>query len=465
MSEIKINLPSTSFPMKANLPAKEPEIIKFWEEINLYQELRSKSKGRDKFILHDGPPYANGHIHIGTALNKILKDIVVRFNQMMGKDAPYVPGWDCHGLPIEWKVEEEYKKKGKNKDTIPVNEFREECRQFAASWIEIQKKEFNRLGVNGDWKNHYTTMSKSSEAQIAREISKFIINGGLYRGFKPVLWSVVETTALADAEVEYYDHTSNTIYTKFLIKSGPEKFMNSSVVIWTTTPWTIPCNRALAFNNKINYSIIKINNNEKIIIAEKLVDKVLVDCKITNFEIVESFSGSELKNIICNHPFKEIGYTFDVPMLDGNFVNLEQGTGIVHCAPSHGPDDYYLCLNNNIQAFDTIDDKGHYTKNIIKFAGTHIFKADDIIINELTNSNSLLGKGKLKHSYPHSWRSKAPLVHRATPQWFISMETNKLRQKSLTAIGNTKFYPAVGQNRLRSMIETRPDWCVSRQMF
>ena len=463
MSEIKINLPSTSFPMKANLPAKEPEIIKFWEEINLYQELRSKSKGRDKFILHDGPPYANGHIHIGTALNKILKDIVVRFNQMMGKDAPYVPGWDCHGLPIEWKVEEEYKKKGKNKDTIPVNEFREECRQFAASWIEIQKKEFNRLGVNGDWKNHYTTMSKSSEAQIAREISKFIINGGLYRGFKPVLWSVVETTALADAEVEYYDHTSNTIYTKFLIKSGPEKFMNSSVVIWTTTPWTIPCNRALAFNNKINYSIIKINNNEKIIIAEKLVDKVLVDCKITNFEIVESFSGSELKNIICNHPFKEIGYTFDVPMLDGNFVNLEQGTGIVHCAPSHGPDDYYLCLNNNIQAFDTIDDKGHYTKNIIKFAGTHIFKADDIIINELTNSNSLLGKGKLKHSYPHSWRSKAPLVHRATPQWFISMETNKLRQKSLTAIVNTKFYPAVGQNRLRSMIETRPDWCVSRQ--
>ncbi|MBM5787641.1 MAG: isoleucine--tRNA ligase, partial [Pelagibacterales bacterium] len=463
MSEIKINLPSTSFPMKANLPAKEPEIIKFWEEINLYQELRSKSKGRDKFILHDGPPYANGHIHIGTALNKILKDIVVRFNQMMGKDAPYVPGWDCHGLPIEWKVEEEYKKKGKNKDTIPVNEFREECRQFAASWIEIQKKEFNRLGVNGDWKNHYTTMSKSSEAQIAREISKFIINGGLYRGFKPVLWSVVETTALADAEVEYYDHTSNTIYAKFFIKSGPEKFMNSSVVIWTTTPWTIPCNKALAFNNKINYSIIKINNNEKIIIAEKLVDKVLVDCKITNFEIVENFSGSELKNIICNHPFKEIGYTFDVPMLDGNFVNLEQGTGIVHCAPSHGPDDYYLCLNNNIQAFDTIDDKGHYTKNIIKFAGTHIFKADDIIINELTNSNSLLGKGKLKHSYPHSWRSKAPLVHRATPQWFISMEKNNLRQKSLTAIGNTKFYPAVGQNRLRSMIETRPDWCVSRQ--
>ena len=463
MSEIKINLPATSFPMKANLPVKEPEIIKFWEEINLYQELRSKSKDRDKFILHDGPPYANGHIHIGTALNKILKDIVVRFNQMMGKDAPYVPGWDCHGLPIEWKVEEEYKKKGKNKDTIPVNEFREECRQFAASWIEIQKKEFNRLGVNGDWKNHYTTMSKSSEAQIAREISKFIINGGLYRGFKPVLWSVVETTALADAEVEYYDHTSNTIYGKFLIKSGPEKFMNCSVVIWTTTPWTIPCNRALAFNSKINYSIVKINNNEKIIIAEKLIDKVLVDCKITNFEIIESFSGSEFKNIICNHPFKDIGYTFDVPMLDGNFVNLEQGTGIVHCAPSHGPDDYYLCLNNNIQAFDTIDDKGHYTKNIIKFAGTHIFKADDVIINELTNLNRLLGKGKLKHSYPHSWRSKAPLVHRATPQWFISMETNKLRQKSLTAIGNTKFYPAVGQNRLRSMIETRPDWCVSRQ--
>ena len=463
MSEIKINLPETSFPMKANLPTKELEILEFWEQINLYQELRSKTKGREKFILHDGPPYANGHIHIGTALNKILKDIVVRFNQMSGKDAPYVPGWDCHGLPIEWKVEEEYKKKGKNKDTVPVNEFRKECREFATSWIEIQKKEFNRLGVNGDWKNYYTTMSKSSEAQITREISKFIINGGLYRGFKPVLWSVVEATALADAEVEYYDHTSNTIYSKFLIKSGPEKFLNCNVVIWTTTPWTIPCNRALAFNNKINYSIVKINNNEKIIIAEKLVEKVLADCAITKHEIIESFSGSELKNIICNHPLKDIGYTFDVPMLDANFVNLEQGTGIVHCAPSHGPDDYYLCLNNNIQAFDTIDDKGHYTKNIIKFSGIHIFKADDLIINELTNLKRLLGKGKLKHSYPHSWRSKAPLVHRATPQWFISMETNDLRKKSIAAIGNTKFYPAVGQNRLRSMIETRPDWCVSRQ--
>jgi isoleucyl-tRNA synthetase len=463
MSEIKINLPETSFPMKANLPTKEPEILKFWEEINLYQELRSNSKGREKFILHDGPPYANGHIHIGTALNKILKDIVVRFNQMTGMDAPYVPGWDCHGLPIEWKVEEEYKKKGKNKDTIPVNEFRKECREFAARWIEIQNKEFNRLGVNGDWKNYYTTMSKSSEAQITREISKFIINGGLYRGFKPVLWSVVESTALADAEVEYYDHTSNTIYSKFLIKSGPEKFLNCNIIIWTTTPWTIPCNRALAFNNKINYSIVKINNNEKIIIAEKLIDKVLADCAITKYEIIESFSGSELKNIICNHPFKDIGYTFDVPMLDANFVNLEQGTGIVHCAPSHGPDDYYLCLNNNIQAFDTIDDKGHYTKNIIKFSGTHIFKADDIIINELTSLSRLLGKSKLKHSYPHSWRSKAPLVHRATPQWFISMETNDLRKKSIAAIGNTKFYPAVGQNRLRSMIETRPDWCISRQ--
>jgi isoleucyl-tRNA synthetase len=463
MSDIKINLPDTSFPMKANLPSKEPEILKFWEEINLYNELRVASKGKDKFILHDGPPYANGHIHIGTALNKILKDIVVRFNQKTGKDAPYVPGWDCHGLPIEWKVEEEYKKKGKNKDTVPINEFRNECREFATKWIEIQKTEFRRLGVNGDWKNYYTTMSKSSEAQIAREISKFIVNGGLYRGFKPVLWSVVEATALADAEVEYYDHTSNTIYAKFLIKSGPEKFVNSSVVIWTTTPWTIPCNRALAFNDKINYSILRINNNEKIIVAKELVQKVLADCKIIQYEILENFSGSELKNIVCNHPFKDIGYTFDVPMLNADFVNLEQGTGIVHCAPSHGPDDYYLCLNNNIQAFDTIDDKGHYTKSIIKFNGIHIFKADEVIINELSNLSRLLGKGKLNHSYPHSWRSKAPLIHRATPQWFISMDTNNLRQKSIKAIEKTKFYPAVGQNRLRSMIETRPDWCVSRQ--
>ncbi len=463
MSENNINLPVTSFQMKANLPSKEPEILKLWNEINIYKEIRAKSVSREKFILHDGPPYANGHIHIGTALNKILKDVVVRFNQIDGKDAPYVPGWDCHGLPIEWKVEEEYKKKGKNKDAVPINEFRNECRKFAEHWIKIQKDEFYRLGVNADWSDYYTTMSKSSEAQIVREISKFILNGGLYRAFKPVLWSVIEATALADAEVEYYDHTSNTIYACFLFTKGPDYLLGSKIVIWTTTPWTIPCNKALAFNSKIDYVLLSINGSEKIVVAEQLISKFLLECKIQKFEVIKKFSGKEFQGTFCQHPFKNIGYNFDVPMLDGNFVNLEQGTGIVHCAPSHGPDDYYLCLSNNINASNTINDKGFYTSDIKKFEGIHIFKADEKVIEELEKSNNLLGKGKLKHSYPHSWRSKAPLVHRATPQWFISMEKNDLRKKSLDAIKITHFYPKSGQNRLRAMVETRPDWCISRQ--
>jgi len=463
MKDIKVHLPQTSFPMRGNLPVKEIEILKFWEEIDIYNLVRSKSKNRLKFILHDGPPYANGHIHIGTALNKILKDIVVRFNQLVGKDAPYVPGWDCHGLPIEWKVEEEFKKKGKNKDSIPINEFRKVCRDFAKYWIEIQKKEFCRLGVNGDWKNYYTTMHNSSEAQITREISKFLINGGLYRGFKPVLWSVVEATALADAEVEYFDKISNTVYVKFRIKKGPEKFLNASIIIWTTTPWTIPCNRALAFNKDINYCLINLHSGEKIIVASDLYKKVLEECKINEFKLIETFSGKNLENIICSHPFEKFGYDFNVPAFHGQFVSLEQGTGIVHLAPSHGPDDYYLCQKNGIEAFQSIDDKGNYTNQIKNFAGLNILKVDDKISDNLLKTGNLLGRGKLKHNYPHSWRSKAPLVHRATPQWFISMEANDLRKNAINSITKTSFYPAIGQNRLKSMIETRPDWCVSRQ--
>ncbi len=468
MSDTKVNLPKTQLGMKANLPTKEPELLKFWSEINLYDNLRSNSLTKEKFVLHDGPPYANGNIHIGTALNKILKDIIIRYQQMSGKNAVYVPGWDCHGLPIEWKIEEEYKKKGKDKKNISIIEFRKECRDFASSWIAKQKEQFKRLGVEGDWKNPYMTMSKEAEAQIAVEILKFLQNGGLYNGYKPVLWSVVEATALADAEVEYADHKSNTIFTKFPIQGKLEELDDVKIIIWTTTPWTIPCNRALAFNSNYEYSILEVLQNdkkEKILVASQLVEQVLKECNISDYKILHSLKGAKLSGAKCYHPFKKYGYDFDVPLLDAEFVTLEQGTGIVHIAPSHGPDDFNLGLKNNIRAENTIDDNGHYTNVIKKFEGIHIFKADKIIIEELQINNSLLGSGTLLHSYPHSWRSKAPLVHRATPQWFISMDTNELRNVSLKAIDNTIFYPAVGKNRLRSMIETRPDWCISRQRF
>ena len=470
MSKEDLNLPKTSFPMKANLPHKEPGIVEFWDKINLYKQLREQSKGKEKFILHDGPPYANGYIHMGTALNKILKDVVTRFHQMNGKDSNYVPGWDCHGLPIEWKIEEQYKKDKKNKDEVPISEFRKECREFANKWIDVQKKEFKRLGVVGDWENYYSTMSFDAEASIVRELGKFLLEGSLYKGFKPVLWSTVEKTALADAEVEYKDHTSNTIYVGFKVESSKIKILNDSqIIIWTTTPWTIPANRALAYNKNLDYTVIEINdsssnfNNQKIVVASKLLDTIIKGCELKKYKKIDSFKGEDFKETICSHPFKDLGYEYQVPMLDAQFVTLEQGTGIVHCAPSHGPDDFNLCLKHGIKSVDTIDDNGRYTKYIPKFEGIHVFKADEIIIEKLKECKKLLSNGKLTHSYPHSWRSKAPLVHRATPQWFISMESHKLRNIALKAIDETKFYPRRGKIRIRSMIETRPDWCVSRQ--
>ena len=470
MSKEDLNLPKTSFSMKANLPHKEPGIVEFWDKINLYKQLREQSKGKEKFILHDGPPYANGYIHMGTALNKILKDVVTRFHQMNGKDSNYVPGWDCHGLPIEWKIEEQYKKDKKNKDEVPISEFRKECREFANKWIDVQKKEFKRLGVIGDWENYYSTMSFDAEASIVRELGKFLLEGSLYKGFKPVLWSTVEKTALADAEVEYKDHTSNTIYVGFKVESSKIKILNDSqIIIWTTTPWTIPANRALAYNKNLDYTVIEINdsssnfNNQKIVVASKLLDTIIKGCELKKYKKINSFKGEDFKETICSHPFKDLGYEYQVPMLDAQFVTLEQGTGIVHCAPSHGPDDFNLCLKHGIKSVDTIDDNGRYTKHIPKFEGIHVFKADEIIIEKLKECKKLLSNGKLTHSYPHSWRSKAPLVHRATPQWFISMESHKLRNIALKAIDETKFYPRRGKIRIRSMIETRPDWCVSRQ--
>ncbi len=469
MSKAQINLPKTTFSMKANLPTREPEILELWKKIDLYKELRNSRKGAEKFVLHDGPPYANGNIHMGTALNKILKDIIVKFHQMDGKDSVYVPGWDCHGLPIEWKIEEQYKKNKKNKNEVPIVEFRKECRSFAEKWIGVHKEQFKRLGVVGDWENYYSTMSYDAEAQIVRELGKFLKEGSLYRGFKPVLWSTVEKTALADAEVEYQDHKSDTIYVNFPVKSSNIKELeNSNIVIWTTTPWTIPANKALAYNESLDYLLIQINDNgefkdKKIVIAESLLETVIKDCEIQKYKKLKSFKGKDFKNTICNHPFLNLGYDYDIPMLEARFVTTEQGTGIVHCAPSHGPDDFNLCINNGIKAIETVDGDGKYTKNVSLFEGIHIFKANPIVIEKLKEQKKLLKNGELVHSYPHSWRSKAPLVHRATPQWFISMESHKLRKKALKAIDETIFYPSKGKERLKSMIETRPDWCVSRQ--
>ncbi len=469
MSKENINLPKTIFSMKANLPANEPSMIEYWDKINLYQKLRNSSKGKEKFILHDGPPYANGNIHMGTALNKILKDIITKFHQMDDKDSVYVPGWYCHGLPIEWKIEEQYKKNKKDKNEVPIVEFRQECRDFANKWIEIHKNQFKRLGVIGDWENYYSTMSFDAEAQIVRELAKFLKEGSLYRGYKPVLWSTVEKTALADAEVEYLDHASDTIYASFPIKKSKLADLNNcEIIIWTTTPWTIPANKALAYNNSLNYLIVEIDDEgdfkgRKIVVVKDLLESVIKECKIENHKILKEISGKEFSGTICNHPFFKIGYDYEIPMFEAKFVTTEQGSGIVHCAPSHGPDDFNLCLKHGIKALETVDDDGKYTKNIPKFEGIHIFKANSIIIENLREQKNLLANGKLNHSYPHSWRSKAPLVHRATAQWFISMESHDLRKKSLKAIDETMFYPSKAKERIKSMIETRPDWCVSRQ--
>ena len=426
MSKENLQLPKTAFSMKANLPNKEPGIIQHWEQTNLYKKLRQKAKGKKKFILHDGPPYANGHIHMGTALNKILKDMITRFHQMDGKDSIYVPGWDCHGLPIEWKIEEQYKKNKKNKDDVPIKDFRKECREFANKWIDVHIEEFKRLGVVGDFKNYYSTMSFKAEAQIVRELGKFLMDKSLYQGFKPVLWSTVEKTALADAEVEYLNHVSNTIYVAFKVKNTNKDFLkDTSIVIWTTTPWTIPANKALAYNDNIDYSLLQIDKiddfeGNKIIVANDLIESFISSCKIKNFKKLKSFKGKELKGTICSHPFIKLGFDYEVPMLNANFVDTEQGTGIVHCAPSHGPDDFNLCLQNNIPSKYTVDDSGRYTKEIPFFENLHIFKADEEVIKKLKEEKSLLSSDKLQHSYPHSWRSKAPLIYRATPQWFIS---------------------------------------------
>ncbi len=513
-------LPQTDFPMRAGLPQLEPKLVERWQKTDLYGQLRKKAKGRPKFILHDGPPYANGNIHIGHALNKILKDLVTKSQQMLGNDSNYVPGWDCHGLPIEWKIEEQYRAKGKNKDLVPIVEFRKECRTFAEHWMGVQSEEFQRLGVVGDFRNPYTTMSYPAEAQIARELHKFAETGQLYRGSKPVMWSVVEKTALAEAEVEYHDYQSDMVWVKFpvnpssvknkavfeadLLKQGG-KFTHdllkaSSVVIWTTTPWTLPGNRAISFNNKIEYGLYEVTkapeNNwakvgERYILADKLADAVMKAGKVEAYEKRAVVSADDLKSLICAHPLRTAnlgGYRFSVPLLDGDHVTDDAGTGFVHTAPGHGREDFDIwtavetTTKLRAQNIDTaipytVDENGAFTSEAPGFTGERVItdkgekgRANDAVIKALSEAGMMVARGRLKHSYPHSWRSKKPVIFRNTPQWFIHMDRatpslggKSLRDVSLRSIRETEWVPPSGENRIRGMIEAKPDWVVSRQ--
>jgi isoleucyl-tRNA synthetase len=483
-------LPRTDFPMRAGLPQKEPELVKRWDALNLYARLRETAKDRETFVLHDGPPYANGTIHIGHALNKILKDVVSRTQQMAGKNAPYVPGWDCHGLPIEWKIEEKYRAAGQDKDAVPIIQFREECRAFARHWVSVQAAEFRRLGVEGDWQNPYTTMTVAAEARIAGEIHKFLLNGGLYKGAKPVLWSVVEKTALAEAEVEYHDVTSTMIWVKFpVIRASHPALDGSSVVIWTTTPWTMPGNRAIAFGETIGYDVYRVDSvadgsnavvGETLVVATALAEAVAKAAGITGWTATATLTGAELTGTLCRHPLRDQGYEFDVPLLPGDHVTDDAGTGFVHTAPGHGEDDFILGRKFGIEVPQTVGPDGVYYDHVPLFAGLRVYKPDGkpgdagpAVLKALAAAGGLLASGRLKHSYPHSWRSKAPLIFRTTPQWFIAMDRplpnldgtpgGTLRERALAAIDQTAFYPPQGRNRLRSMIESRPDWCISRQ--
>jgi isoleucyl-tRNA synthetase len=530
-------LPETAFPMRAGLPQMEPRMLERWAKIRLYDKLREAAKGRAKFILHDGPPYANGNIHIGHALNKILKDLVTRSQQMLGHDSNYVPGWDCHGLPIEWKIEEEYMAKGKAKpnlrDPVAMTAFRAECRAFAEHWLNVQREEFKRLGVEGDWNHPYTTMSFPAEATIAKELMTFAKTGQLYRGSKPVMWSVVEKTALAEAEVEYHDYQSDMVWVKFPVVLPPTGSLidpedtllvsDASVVIWTTTPWTIPGNRAISFNSKIKYAIYEVTSapegnwlkkDELLILAEKLAPDVMKAAKIEsgNYRLVKKFAPTALSLLLCAHPLRDSGlggYQFDVPLLDGDHVTDDAGTGFVHTAPGHGREDFdiWTASTRLLQSRGvdpaipyTVDENGAFTKDAPGFEGKRVITdkgekgdANQAVIDALVKAGMLLARGRLKHQYPHSWRSKKPVIFRNTPQWFIHMDQEipyleklsrenrakrkaagisdghnqpipkTLRDVSLQSIRDTEWVPKSGENRITGMIEAKPDWVISRQ--
>jgi isoleucyl-tRNA synthetase len=502
-------LPQTDFPMRAGLPQKEPELLARWERLKLYHRLREAAHGRVKFVLHDGPPYANGNIHIGTALNKILKDVVTRSQQMLGYDSNYVPGWDCHGLPIEWKIEEDYRAKGKNKDVVPVNEFRAECRAFAEYWLDVQRGEFKRLGVEGDWDNPYTTMSFAAEAQIARELMKFAANGTLYRGSKPVMWSVVEKTALAEAEVEYEDYVSDQVWVKFPVafafgeqqrfQALEQAYRGASIVIWTTTPWTIPGNRAISYSPKIAYGLYRVaeapadnwaKTGDRLIVADKLAEEVFRQARVAAFEKLRAVPAEDLAALACAHPLKGHAgaYEFVVPLLSGDHVSDDAGTGFVHTAPGHGREDFDVWTANarelgprgiNTAIPYTVDENGAFTDHAPGFTGRRVITdkgekgdANEAVTRALAEAGQLLARGRLKHQYPHSWRSKKPVIFRNTPQWFIAMDqayelpdagNATLRARALAGIKATQWVPPQGENRITGMIEAKPDWVISRQ--
>ncbi|MFG1426380.1 isoleucine--tRNA ligase [Roseixanthobacter glucoisosaccharinicivorans] len=522
-------LPQTDFPMRGGLPKKEPELLERWARIGLRERLREEGRGRPRFVLHDGPPYANGNIHIGHALNKILKDVVTRSQQMLGFDSNYVPGWDCHGLPIEWKIEEEnYRKKGKAKpdfsDSAAMIAFRQECRAYAEHWLNEQRTEFKRLGVEGDWDHPYTTMSFLGEAQIAREIIKFAENGLLYRGSKPVMWSVVEKTALAEAEVEYHDHQSDTVWVKFPVVgpvavagwqsqthrlANPADIQSASIVIWTTTPWTMPGNRAISFSNRISYGLYEVTEapadnwskaGDKLILADKLADDVFKAARVTSFSRLGDVPADVLANLVTAHPLASLGYSFKVPLLEGDHVTDDAGTGFVHTAPGHGREDFEIWTAHrrwleergiNPAIPYTVDEDSFYTDQAPGFAGKRVITdkgekgdANQAVIDALVAAGNLLARGRLKHQYPHSWRSKKPVIFRNTPQWFIAMDQDirnadgtaaprpatlagnapdTLRARALAGIKTVDWVPATGENRITGMIASRPDWVVSRQ--
>ncbi|MBS8228684.1 isoleucine--tRNA ligase [Vannielia litorea] len=516
-----LNLPQTEFPMRAGLPKREPGWLARWEEIGVYDRLREK-EGRTPFTLHDGPPYANGHLHIGHGLNKILKDMVVRSQQMMGRDARYIPGWDCHGLPIEWKIEELYRQKGKDKDEVPIVELRQECRAFAEKWVDIQREEFKRLGITGNWPKPYLTMDFHAEATIAAEFQKFLMNGALYQGSKPVMWSPVEKTALAEAEVEYHDHQSHTIWVKFriggfsgtpeliahleaqghsgqqavmgAIQAMAEDFADTSVIIWTTTPWTIPQNRAVCFSPDISYGLYKVTAaaednwarvGDKYLLADDLAEAVMAQARVEGYERLRGAAAAELGAMKTVHPLYKLEgaegeWDYDVPMLPGEHVTAEAGTGFVHTAPSHGDDDYQIGRAYGLPMTYNVLEDGSFRADLPFFGGQVIVKpngkeggANKAVIDKLAEARMLIARGRITHSYPHSWRSKAPLIYRNTPQWFAAIDKElgdgqdslgtTIRQRALTAIDQVKWTPQSGRNRLYSMMESRPDWVLSRQ--
>ncbi|MEQ8292639.1 MAG: isoleucine--tRNA ligase [Roseovarius sp.] len=503
-----LNLPKTDFPMRAGLPKREPEWLERWNDLRIYSRLREKAVaegGRKPFTLHDGPPYANGHLHIGHALNKILKDMVVRSQQMMGRDARYIPGWDCHGLPIEWKIEEQYRAKGESKDKVDIVDFRQECRKFAEGWIDVQRDEFKRLGVTGKWSKPYLTMDFRAERIIAEEFQKFLMNGTLYQGSKPVMWSPVEKTALAEAEVEYHDKESFTIWVKFEVAGDEvpgqarDGLAGAFVVIWTTTPWTIPSNKAVVYGEDFAYGLYEVtgtpeqcwaNVGDRFILADKLAGDVMGRARLEPdmWTRVRDVSADELSGLSLKHPFAGAegahGEWDDLrDFRAADFVTDEEGTGFVHCAPSHGMEEYELYrglgMLDEVITYNVMDD-GTFREDLPFFGGTEILNrkgkegnANKAIIDKLVEVGGLLARGKIKHSYPHSWRSKAPVIYRNTPQWFAAIDREvgdgqdkfgkTIRKRALTSIDKVKWTPKTGRNRLYSMIEARPDWVLSRQ--